>query len=97
MLVFTVAFILAPFAVAAEQQPRVSSHARSLAATCANCHTADGALVPTLNGMPEDIIVRAMQDFKSGQREGTVMRELAKGYSDAQIKEIAAWYARAGR
>lgn len=71
-------------------------HSRSLAATCANCHgngaASDQALRP-LELMPESAIVRAMQEYKSGARPGTVMPQLAKGYSGAQIAAIAAWYA----
>ncbi len=34
-----------------------------------------------------------MQDFRSGARNGTVMPQLAKGYTDAQIDAMAAWFA----
>ena len=37
-------------------------------------------------------IVTAMQAFKSGQLPGTVMNRIAKGFSDDEIKAIAAWY-----
>ena len=38
-------------------------------------------------------IVKAMQDFRSGQRTGTVMDRIAKGFTDEEIQAIAAWYA----
>jgi cytochrome c553 len=34
-----------------------------------------------------------MQDFKSGKRTSTIMQQLAKGFSDAQIEQIAAYFA----
>jgi len=34
-----------------------------------------------------------MRAFKSGARPATVMHQLAKGYSDAQIEAIAAYFA----
>ena len=34
-----------------------------------------------------------MQDFKSGRAPGTVMPQLAKGYTDEQIDLIAGWFA----
>ena len=37
--------------------------------------------------------MRAMQDFRSGQRAGTVMDRIAKGFTDEEIAAIAAWYA----
>jgi len=72
-------------------------HARSLAATCASCHASIDSVIPPLSGMTESAIARAMQDYKSGARQGTVMPQLAKGYTDAQIVAIASWYARVKR
>ena len=71
---------------------------RSLAATCANCHGTDGRAVegfamPTLAGREASYIVEQMNAFKSGARPSTIMQQLAKGYSDAQIGQIAAWFA----
>ena len=34
-----------------------------------------------------------MQAFKTGQRTATVMHQIAKGFSDAQIDELAAYFA----
>lgn len=70
--------------------------ARSLAATCANCHGTGGVSVgdvESLAGKPKDEIVRKMQEFKSGTRPATVMQQLAKGYDDAQIELLAGWFA----
>ncbi|MEP7206547.1 MAG: cytochrome C [Casimicrobiaceae bacterium] len=69
---------------------------RGVAATCANCHTATArpeAVIRTLAGMSAADLTRAMQGFKSGERPGTVMPQLAKGYTDAQIEAVARWYA----
>ena len=49
--------------------------------------------VPRLAGLDRAAIVRAMQDFRSGQRAGTVMDRIAKGFTDDEIQAIAAWYA----
>jgi sulfide dehydrogenase cytochrome subunit len=49
--------------------------------------------VPRLTGMDRAAIVKAMQDFRSGQRAGTVMDRIAKGFTDEEIQAIAAWYA----
>jgi cytochrome c553 len=43
--------------------------------------------------MDRAAIVKAMQDFRSGQRSGTVMDRIAKGFTDDEIQAIAAWYA----
>jgi cytochrome subunit of sulfide dehydrogenase len=71
---------------------------RALAATCANCHGTQGvavpnASVPGMAGLPASYIAEQMKAFKAGTRPATVMHQLAKGYSDAQIDAIAAYYA----
>ena len=73
-----------------------SNVARSLAATCANCHGTNGVSVgevASLASRPKDETVRKMQDFKAGRVPGTIMPQLAKGYTDEQIDLIAAWFA----
>lgn len=70
--------------------------ARSVAATCANCHGTNGRShgeVPSLAGMPAADIERAFAEFKAGTRSATVMHQLAKGYTDAQVRAAAAWFA----
>ena len=71
---------------------------RSLAATCANCHGTngkayEGSAVVTLAGMPKDYIVAQMKAFQTGTRPATIMHQLAKGYTDQQIDQIAAYFA----
>ena len=71
---------------------------RSLAATCAQCHGTDGHVPPgsamvALAGMPAAYLIEQMTAFKTGARPGTVMPQLAKGYSDAQIAQLAAYFA----
>jgi sulfide dehydrogenase cytochrome subunit len=83
---------------AASAQNAQALNTRALAATCANCHGTQGAAVPNasvpgLAGMPASYIVEQMRAFKAGTRPATVMHQLAKGYSDAQIETIAAYFA----
>lgn len=65
------------------------------AAACTGCHPASAHVtspVPRLAGLDRTAIVRAMQDFRAGQRVATVMDRIAKGFTDAEIQAIAAWY-----
>ncbi|HWH83377.1 MAG TPA: c-type cytochrome, partial [Burkholderiaceae bacterium] len=83
---------------AAAQDDATARHARGLAATCAQCHGTDGQAPPgsamrALAGMPASYLAQQMLAFRSGERAGTVMPQLAKGYSDAQIAQIAAYFA----
>jgi sulfide dehydrogenase cytochrome subunit len=69
---------------------------RNLAATCANCHGTNGQsrdTVPGLAGVPVANITAAMAEFKAGTRSATIMHQIAKGYTDDQIRLIAAYFA----
>jgi hypothetical protein len=48
--------------------------------------------VPRLIGRDPATIVTAMQGFRAGTIPATVMDRIAKGFSDDEIKAIAAWY-----
>jgi cytochrome subunit of sulfide dehydrogenase len=66
------------------------------AASCSGCHAASARVdtaVPRLIGRSATELAAGMQAFKSGQKPGTVMGRIAKGYSDAEIQAIADWYA----
>ena len=70
----------------------------SLAATCANCHgtygkSAEGASITSLAELSKAYFVQQMKDFKSGARPATLMHQLSKGYSDAQIDALAGYFA----
>ena len=79
-----------------------SAHAqengRNLAAGCAICHGTQGKPAPNaplipLAGLPRDHIATQMRAFRDGKRPATVMHQIAKGYTDAQIDAMAAWFA----
>ncbi|KQP13526.1 c-type cytochrome [Pseudorhodoferax sp. Leaf267] len=89
--------LAAAFLPAAAQSPD-ALYVRSLAATCANCHGTAGRAQPgssvvSLAGMPQEQIVAQMKAFQSGARPATIMHQLSKGYSDAQIAQIAGYFA----
>ena len=73
---------------------------RNLAAACAICHGTEGRpvikegspLIP-LAGLPKDHITTQMKLFRDGKRPATVMHQIAKGYTDAQIDAMATWFA----
>ena len=70
--------------------------ARNLAATCANCHgTTGNALgdMKPLAGMSSDKLLAMVADFKSGAQPATIMHQIAKGYTDEQMKLIAGFFA----
>ncbi|HEY5800125.1 MAG TPA: c-type cytochrome [Burkholderiaceae bacterium] len=70
---------------------------RRLVATCAACHGTDGAgtgsVLPRLAGQNKDALLASLREFKAGTRAGTVMPQLAKGYTDEQLQQMAAFLA----
>jgi len=69
---------------------------RAWAATCAPCHGTQGvsaSTVPTLAGRPAEELNRLLLEFKTDQRKGSVMNQHAKGYSEAEIKQLADYFA----
>jgi cytochrome subunit of sulfide dehydrogenase len=72
------------------------SLARNLAATCANCHGTNGQArgdMKPLAGVSAEKIVAMLADFKSGAQPATIMHQISKGYTDEQIKLMAAFFA----
>ncbi|MCE9660252.1 MAG: c-type cytochrome [Burkholderiales bacterium] len=67
------------------------------AGTCAACHTSDGsrgsAANPILQGQHADYLAKQLADFKSGKRENAIMKGMATPLSEADMKNVAAFYA----
>jgi len=84
-------------AAAGAVQAQDANLGRNLAATCANCHGTNGQVrgdtVKALAGMPAEQIVTSFNAFKTGALPATIMHQIAKGYSDEQIRAIAAYFA----
>ena len=69
---------------------------RSWASACANCHGTGGVAQPgmeSLAGVPQEELAKKMLDFKAGRKPATIMHQLAKGYTDEQLQQIAAYFA----
>ncbi len=82
----------------AQTSPAQALYHRSLAASCANCHGTDGRAVqgsnvPALAGMDKTYFVTQMRAFKDGTRPATVMHQISKGFSDAQIEVLGGYFA----
>lgn len=67
-----------------------------LAATCTACHATRntvGASLPPLAGQPKETLLASLKAFKEGSRPATIMTQLARGYTDEQLEQVAAWFA----
>lgn len=80
-------------AFAAEPDPLLG---RNLAASCAMCHGTGGrsvGITAPLAGRQAKDIVETVKLFREGKKPSTIMQQIAKGYTDAQIQAIAEYFA----
>ena len=93
----TVLALAAALAVAPVGANAQDASARNMASACAICHGTAGQAatkdVIPLAGLPKDHIATQMRAFRDGKRPATVMHQIAKGYSDEQIDQLATWFA----
>lgn len=73
------------------------TRATLLTQPCFACHgtngTSTGLPIPSLNGLPEELLAASLLAFKKGERPATLMTRIAKGYSDEDLKLIANYLA----
>ncbi|WP_343732628.1 c-type cytochrome [Duganella sp.] len=88
--------LLAACSAAAAELPAIPPAAR-LAATCAACHgtagQTQGSTLPALAGQPQQALSASLLALKTGKRGSTIMNQIAKGYTDEQIEQLAAYFA----
>jgi cytochrome c553 len=75
---------------------------KAKAPLCAGCHGINGEGKPAANGQPdfpalagqlEGYLVKSMTDYKTDARVDPFMGAIMKGMSDADIANLAAYYA----
>ncbi len=66
-------------------------------APCAACHGADGNSqapnFPILAGQHADYLIKALEDYKSGNRKNAIMLGFATALSKQDREDLAAYYA----
>jgi cytochrome c len=70
--------------------------ASGLASQCVACHGAEGQGIgnfPPLAGEDADMLAAQLRDYRSGARKNPMMNTIAESLSDADIAELAAYYA----
>lgn len=66
--------------------------------TCNGCHgQASMQSVPNLGGQSPTYFIAAMRAYQEGKRAHATMRDVAKAYSDRELKNFAAYYAQLGK
>ena len=71
--------------------------ASTMAHSCAACHGTNGQLgdeyFMPLAGMPVQQFVATMADFREGKRAATLMGHVARGFTDADLQAMGAFFA----
>jgi cytochrome c553 len=85
-----------PAAKAAPQKDPLLA-GRAAAESCAGCHGDKGVSKtpgsPSLTGLDPKYVVAAIKAYKSGQRKHDLMKSLVAGMSDADVANVALYYA----
>ena len=87
--------VMAAFASAATAGNPAAGKGKTRA--CVTCHGVDGMSrlpsAPNLAGQNEWYLAKQLRDYRSGKRTHQFMSIVAKNLSDADIDDLAAWYA----
>ncbi len=76
-----------------ESQADGTGRAATLAAACSGCHAGPAVGIVSLKDRDTASLISLLQRYKAEPDGGTVMHRLARGYSDAEVKAIAAYLA----
>ncbi|MDW8480139.1 MAG: cytochrome C [Xanthomonadales bacterium] len=91
------AALLAAAACAREQERRELAAAPRAIGMCASCHGPLGRSpqrgTPHLAAQDEDYLVASMLQYRNGQRPHAAMRAVMGALSEAEIRELARFYA----
>ena len=73
------------------------SKAPAGASACLGCHGASETELPSLKNLTAQEIENAMEAFRSGGREATLMNRISKGFTPEESRAIAQWLTTQGR
>ena len=84
-------------AEAAAAKPDLARGQEVATQVCVACHTFDGSrgapANPILQGQLPGYLLKQLRDFKSGKRENAIMTGMVAALSEADMKNVAAFYA----
>ena len=89
--------LLAVLCAAPAAAQDIAAGKKKAAGTCAVCHGQDGLAkvpdAPNLAGNNATYLAKQLNAFKSGERKHEQMSIIAQDLSDAEIANLAAWFA----
>lgn len=69
------------------------SRVSALAAACATCHQPTQPIPPPLDTQSREALIDKLIGFRDGTRDGTVMPQLARGYTREELRALADYFA----
>ncbi|MDO9709617.1 c-type cytochrome [Paracraurococcus lichenis] len=63
---------------------------------CLGCHGPDGTgmgAIPRLAGREAPELAAILRDYRADRRPATIMNRIARGYTEAEIDSVSAWFA----
>lgn len=91
------AVVVAGLAASGAQAGDAAAGRKLVSGQCMTCHGMDGIaqipIAPHLAGENEIYLITQLKAFRSGKREHEIMSVVAAGLSDADMDNVAAWYA----
>ena len=68
----------------------------NLALPCEGCHgpngNSPGKTIPSIKNLDKSYFINAFKEYKNGTRDHYVMKIIANGYSEKEIKMLADYY-----
>jgi len=87
----------AVFGLSANVHAADANAGKTKAAGCTSCHGLTGisgnAMYPNLAGQKDVYLVKSIKDYRDGKRKDAMMEGMVKGMSDADVADIAAYFA----
>lgn len=78
---------------ASSAQAGDASAGKAKSESCAGCHGDNGKDDPPIAGMEETKFIQAMKEYQSGERKHKAMTKAATRLSEADLADLAAYYA----
>lgn len=70
----------------------ISSRGEALASSCFACHGPMGRSPGTIPEIEADEVAEELMEFRSGEKQATVMGRIATGYTDEEIRQMQDWF-----
>lgn len=94
---FTIASAVVVLGLATNLHAADVNAGKGKAAGCTSCHGLAGVssnpMYPNLAGQKEGYLMKAIKDYRDGHRKDAMMEGMVKGTSDADVADIAAYFA----